>query len=71
MEVKQVVSDAHSEPIICITYNPFQQKLFTGSEDGTIKVKKRFYRCGLIGLDMGCNNRKRRKSSNQTRRMGY
>jgi WD40 repeat protein len=40
MEVKQVVSEAHSEPIICITYNPFQQKLYTGSEDGTIKVSR-------------------------------
>lgn len=42
MEVSAVVPEAHSQPILCLAYNPYQHRLFTGSEDKTIKVEKVF-----------------------------
>lgn len=38
MEVSAVIEEAHSQPILCLAYNPYQHKLFSGSEDKTIKV---------------------------------
>lgn len=38
MEIQQVISDAHPQKILCTAYNPYNGKLFTGSEDNTIKV---------------------------------
>ena len=39
MEIKRHIPDAHFETITSLAYNPFERLLFSGSEDGTIKVR--------------------------------
>ena len=38
LEIRRTITDAHSEPILCVAYNPQRRELFSGSQDSTIKV---------------------------------
>jgi len=38
MEVVQVISDAHEQPVTCVALNKFRRELYSGAQDGLIRV---------------------------------
>jgi WD40 repeat protein len=38
LDVSKVITDAHDEPILCIAFNKQRRELFSGAQDGLIKM---------------------------------
>ncbi|KAK3240375.1 hypothetical protein CYMTET_49778 [Cymbomonas tetramitiformis] len=38
LEVKKVINEAHEQPIMCVAYNKMRKEIFSGAQDGLIKV---------------------------------
>jgi hypothetical protein len=41
LDVSRVIVGAHDEPILCIAFNKQRRELYSGAQDGLVKVQSR------------------------------